>query len=245
MDAAPSADPSDDAAAYWHERARTVKGPAAVLPHSRLPNLHGWSAHWLQHWTLSRFDRLRFKRCVDLGCGRGDWSALFAPHADEVFACDVAEPFVAETRARLDALHHTSWQVEQADLRSYRIPPGVDLAYVGAVLLYLRDDAVRDVLYRLRQATVPNALVFIREWCTFNLGRPSTQTTTGFSIHRRPRDVVALAESVGLRCLEVRSAPSIYAEMMGNAFTHWPLRLVWRLATLYRTRASHTFVFRA
>jgi SAM-dependent methyltransferase len=242
---APSPDPSDAAAAYWHEHARTVKGPGVVFPNSRLPNHHGWSTRWLQHWTLSRLDRPRFKRVVDLGCGRGEWSALFAPLADEVFACDVAEPFVAETRARLDQLRHTSWHVEQADLRSYHVPRGIDLAYVGAVLLYLRDDAVRDVLYRVRRASVPNALVFVREWCTFNLGRPSTQTTTGFSIHRRPADVVALAESVGLRCLEVRSAPSIYAEMMGNAITHWPPRLAWRLATLYRTRASHTFVFRA
>jgi hypothetical protein len=147
----------------------------------------------------------------------GEWPTLFARHSDEVVSCDVAE----------------------------QIPPGVDLAYVGAVLLYLRDDAVRDVLYRLRQATVPNALVFVREWCTFNFGQPSIETTTGYSVHRRPRDLVALAESVGLRCLEVRSAPSMYAEMMGNVFTHWPLRLAWRLATLYRTRASHTFVFRA
>lgn len=184
--------------------------PAAkTLPREALANRVTWHERWLQHWMVSRLDRPRFKRVVDLGSGHGD---VLAPLADELLAFDLATP---------------------------RLPQGIDLASVGG-LERLRDDAVRDVLYRIRQAAIPSALVIARACCTFNFGRPSIDP-----IHRRPRDLVALAESVGLRCLEVRSAPSIYAEMMGNAATHWPLRLVWRLATLYRTRASHMFVFRA
>jgi trans-aconitate methyltransferase len=241
----PSNDPIDAARDYWIDRAASVTGTASVLPAGRWLRYHAWTNRLLQDWTLAQLDRPRFRRCVDLGCGRGEWTALFAPRADEVHACDVAEPFVAETRQRLDALHHTSWNVEQADLRGYRIPEGIDLAYVGAVLCYLDDDGVRDVLYRLRLATNPYAQVIVRDYCTINLGRPSINTSTGFSIHRRPADLVALAESVGMRCQAVRSSPSIYAEAMGNAITRWPLRLAWRLATAHWTRASHTFVFRA
>jgi trans-aconitate methyltransferase len=240
----PSDNPSDAARTYWIDRARTVQGAASVLASGRWLRYHAWTHGMLQRWTLSRLDRPRYRRFVDLGCGRGEWSALFAPRAHEVVACDVADAFVAETRGRLDAIGHRAHQVTVSDLRDFQIPAGVDLAYVGAVLLYLRDRDVQDVLYRLRQATVPHAQVIIREYCTFNLGRPSTQTVSGFSMHRRPADLVRLAESVGLRCETVRSSPSIYAEAMGNAVTRWPLRLAWRMATAHWMRASHTLVFR-
>ena len=225
-------DPADDARDYWVERASAVTGAASVLPAGRWLRYHAWTHRMLQRWTLAQLDRPRFRRSIDLGCGRGEWTALFAPLVDEVYACDVAAPFVTETRERLDALHHTSWNVEQADLRGYRIPAGIDLAYVGAVLCYLDDDGVRDVLYRLRLASTPDAQVIVRDYCTINLGRPAIHTSSGFSIHRRPADLIALAESVGLTCRAVRSSPSIYAETMGNVISRWPLGLAWRLATI-------------
>jgi len=244
-DAGAAPDPADAACDYWIDRADQVAGAAAVLPAGRWLRYHAWTHRLLQQWTLSRLDRPRFRRAIDLGCGRGEWIELFAPRADEVFACDVAAPFVAETRRRLDAIHHTSCNVEQSDLRGYRIPPGIDLAYLGGVLTYLRDEQAQDLLYRLRLATVDHAQVIVRDYCTFNLGRPSLETASGFSIHRRPAQLIALAESVGLRCVEVRSSPSIYAEWMGNAITRWPLAAMWRLATAHWLRASHTYVFRA
>lgn len=241
----PSSDPADHACAYWTERADRVAGAAAVLPSGRWLRYHAFTHRLLQRFTLSRLDRPRYRRAVDLGCGRGEWTALFAPRVDEMFACDVAEPFVAETRQRLDAIHHSSWNVECSDLRGYRLPAGLDLAYLGGVLTYLTDDSARELLHRVRLATVDHALVIVRDYCTFNLGRRSVERSSGFSIHRRPAELVELAEAVGLRCLEVRSSPSIYAEMMGNAVTRWPLALGWRLATAHWLRASHTFVFRA
>ncbi len=239
------ADPADAACAYWADRAQHTSGAAAVLPSGRWLHYHAFTHRLLQRFTLSRLDRPRYRRAVDLGCGRGEWTALFAPRVDEMFACDVAAPFVTETRARLDALRHTSWNVEQSDLRGYQIPEGLDLAYLGGILTYLTDDTAQELLYRLRLATVDHAQVIIRDYCTFNLGRPSVEHGSGFSMHRRPAQLIALAESVGLRCVEVRSSPSIYAEVMGNAITRWPLRLAWRVATAHWLRAWHTFVFRA
>lgn len=241
----PHPDPADAACAYWADRADQVSGAASVLPSGRWLRYHAFTHRLLQQFTLSRLDRRRYRRAVDLGCGRGEWTALFAPRVDEMFACDVAAPFVAETRGRLDALRHSSWNVEQSDLRGYRIPDGLDLAYLGGVLTYLTDDGVQELLYRLRRATVDHAQVIVRDYCTFNLGRRSTETASGFSIHRTPAELIELAASVGLRCVEVRSSPSIYAEMMGNAITRWPLRVLWRAATAHWLRASHTFVFRA
>ncbi|HEU0033192.1 MAG TPA: class I SAM-dependent methyltransferase [Kofleriaceae bacterium] len=235
----------DPGTAYWVDRALTTQGVGAVLPAGRWLRYHAWTNALLHRFTLSRLDRRRFRRFVDLGCGRGEWTALFAERADEVHACDVALPFVHETRGRLEAIGHRASFVEQADIRDFRVPSGTDLAYLGAVLLYLPDPVALGLLRRLRAAMVRDGQLVIRDYCTFNFGTPSVNHVTGYSVHRRAEDVVALARDAGFRCREVRASPSIYAEVMGNRITRWPLRVAWRLATLHWLRASHTFVFRA
>lgn len=199
----------------------------------------------LQEWTLARMraGAPRYRRCVDLGCGIGDWTAQFAEIADEIHACDVAPRFVAETRRRVPVA-----VVECADLREYRLPRMVDLVYVGAVLSDVADADALDVFRRIRAATVPGALVVVRDYCTFNFGQPAVNDDRGFySVHRRAGDVVELARSAGLSCVESRSSPSMYGEVMARRvpLLQWPLRALWRLATAGWLRASHTFVLRA
>lgn len=231
-----------DAAAFWIDRARNVQGAAAVLPSktSRWLGYHAWTSGMLQRWTVSRAGRPRINRFVDLGCGRGEWTELFAPISDEVFACDVADAFVAETRGRLAVLGHPKVTVVQSDLRSYEVPDGIEVAYLGAVLMYLGDAEVIEVLSKLRRSCAPGARVIVRDYCTFNFGRPSQHP---HSWHRSPPRLRALAEQAGLGWVETRSSASIYAEVMGNVVTRWPLAALWRLATVHWTRASHTLVF--
>ena len=199
----------------------------------------------LQRWTLARLHAVgpRFARCLDLGCGHGDWTELLAQISGEVFACDVAPAFVEQTRARVPRAI-----VDRADLRSYRMPRDLDLVYLGAVLMHLPDRDALDVLQRVRAAATPNAVVVVRDWCTFNLGRRDEQPDPRyFSVHRRPRELVTLVERAGLVCVELRSSPSIYADMMahGARWLRWPLRALWRAATMHWLRASHTLVLRA
>lgn len=199
----------------------------------------------LQEWTLARIRAAarRYRRCVDLGCGIGDWTERFADIADEVHACDVSPHFVALTQRRVP-----SAIVECTDLRDYRFPRQVDLVYVGAVLLYVSDADVIDTFRRIRGATVPGALVVVRDYCVFNAGRRTVNAARDFfSIHRRARELRALAAAAGLSCVELRSSPSIYGEVMasGAPLLQWPLRVAWRIATASWLRASYTLVFRA
>jgi len=104
------------------------------------------------------------------------------------------------------------------------------------------------VLRRIRAATVPGALVVIRDYCVFNLGRPTINDHRDFySVHRRARDLRLLAGVAGLTCIELRSSPSIYAEVMTRAvpLLRWPMRMLWRIATATWLRASHSLVLRA
>jgi SAM-dependent methyltransferase len=182
----------------------------------------------------------RFHRALDLGCGYGDWTSLFAPLCDEIHACDVAPEFAAHTFLRL--AQHRAAYVKCEDIRDYEVPDELDFIYVGAVLCYIDDADVLDVMRRLRAAATRDAMLVMRDYCTFNLGRPTRYET---SIHRDPRRLRDLAELAGFRCLEVRSSPSIYGEeMAGNArWLRWPLRTGWRTATVMWQRASYTLVF--
>lgn len=234
------------AAAYWIARARAEPADSAVHPGARWMRYHAWSRRQLQAWTLDqvRADRPRYRRCVDLGCGPGDWAALFAPLCDELFACEVSPDFVEQARARTRS--HPAREITCADLRDYELPPGADLVFAGGVLMYLPDDDVRAVLARIRTAAAPGAHVIVRDWCVCNLGRRGVTTATGYSVHRRARELRAMAEAQGLRTLEVRSSPSIYADRWARRVPALalPARAAWRLGTLHWRRASYTLRFR-
>jgi SAM-dependent methyltransferase len=227
---------------YWTERARTVPAALAVHPQDRWKRYHGWTRRLLQDWTLQRIKEVkpRFRRGLDLGCGYGDWAAMFAPLCDEIYACDLAPEFAAQACVRL--AQHRAAYVECADIRRYEVPRQLDLIYVGSVLLYIDDAEALDVLRRLRAAAVPDALLVIRDYCTFNIGRPARTET---SMHREPSRLRDLAELAGFRSVEMRSSPSIYGQQMaGDArWLRWPLRAAWRAATIMWQRASYTLVF--
>ena len=230
---------------FWIDHARAHDGSRAVHPRSRWHRYHDWTRRMLQDWTLARMRAVapRFRRCADLGCGIGDWSERFAEISDEVHACDVSPHFVARTQRRVPAAI-----VECADLRAYRLPRQLDLVYVGAVLLYLDDADILDLFRRIRGATVPGALVIVRDYCVFNLGRRTINFDAEFySVHRRARELRELAAVAGLSCVEQRASPSIYGEVMAHRvpLAQWPFRALWRVATAGWTRASVTLVLHA
>jgi hypothetical protein len=77
------------------------------------------------------------------------------------------------------------------------LPRDLDIVYIGAVLLYATEPEVVDVLRRVREAIRPDALVIIRDWCTFNVGRRRTNSGGGhWSIHRSPDELCYLATRV-------------------------------------------------
>jgi trans-aconitate methyltransferase len=228
----------EPAGQFWVKHASSQPAAMAVHPQARWQGYHAWTRTLLQRWTLDRMRMTgRYQRGIDLGCGYGDWTAQFATLCDEMHGCEVAPTFVEETRRRVPLA-----SIECSDIRDYALPRRADFVYAGAVLMYLSDPDVLDVLRRIRDATRPGALVMWRDYCTYNFGRRSVQHVNGFSVHRSARDMCKLAELAGLRVDDVRSSPSIYAEVMGGRVGRAPLHGLWKLATLGWTRASFTVV---
>jgi SAM-dependent methyltransferase len=241
-EAQPKSDRASVAREFWIKQAGQESEVLAVNPSSRWAGLHSWTRRLLQTWTLERMRRHRshYVRCVDIGCGYGDWTEQFATIAEEVHGCEVAPAFVERARVRVPRAVITC-----CDLRSYQLPVRTDLAYLGAVLMYVSETDALDLLRRVRAALSDDGLVVWRDYCTFNLGRRTVNRATDrFSIHRTPAELCWLAELAGLRVEEVRSAPSIYGEVLGGRALSWPLRGVLRMLTITRLRASHTLVLR-
>lgn len=227
---------------FWIERAARLTPEEAVHPKSRFLGYEMWTRRMLQTWTMRRLAAMkpRSARTLDVGCGYGDWTELLARMSDEIHAFDIAPDFVEQTKRRVPAA-----QVTCSDLQSFKMPRDLDLVYVGAVLLYAKQPDVVDVLRRVRDSIRKDGLVVIRDWCTFNVGRRTTNSGGGhWSIHRSPDELCWLAEAARLRVVEVRSSPSIYGEVMGGRIAQWPLRGLWRLFSLPVRRASHTLILR-
>ena len=242
MEPSPIEEPSKIVEKFWIERAAKLTPEEAVHPKSPFIGYEMWTRRMIQTWTMQRVRAIkpRSARTLDMGCGFGDWTELLAEVSDEIYAFDIAPSFVEQTQRRVPTANVTC-----SDLVSYEMPRDLDIVYIGAVLLYATESDVVDVLRRVREAARPDALVIIRDWCTFNAGRRTRNSGGGhWSIHRSPDELCYLAEAARLRVVEVRSSPSIYGEVMGGRFAQWPLRALWRLVSLPARRASHTLILR-
>lgn len=230
---------------FWVQHAANNKGVTAVEPRIKWLGYHALSRRALQRWTIGRLqrDRPRYKLGVDLGCGNGEWTELIAPLCDEIHACDFSPDFVAEVTQRTS--WHRACHVEVADLRNYKVPEGADLVYLGAAFMYVEDADVKKVLAHVRERVAPGAHVVIRDYCAFNFGM-RTAYARG-SIHRPASHLVKFATEAGFKLLELRSSFSIYGELAAGWIPglQWPLRGLFRVATIPWTRASHTLRFYA
>jgi SAM-dependent methyltransferase len=250
--------PPQEAKDFWVGRGSLARNVSAVSPCASSSWYRNWTRRCLQDWTLRRVRAHlgpRIHRCVDLGCGSGDWTTLFAELSDEIIACDVSAGFAAEARRRLHAAGHPAATVRCGDVRTFDGYRDADMVYLGAVMTYLDDSGCAALLRDVRTRIRPGGVLLSRDWCAINLGRASSRTHAWVSYHRSPADYVALATGAGFQVVELARSPAIYGEQMAcdllargsdpaMRWLRWAVQLPWYLATLAWTRASVSFVMK-
>jgi SAM-dependent methyltransferase len=245
---------SGDKHEYWVKRADQPIDEFSVSPDATSMGYEKWSRGKLQRWTLAQLDRIAtWDHLVDLGCGYGDFTALFAARAKQVTACDVAPGFAAAAQRRLDAMGHPDARVATSDIVSFDDYKDASVVHLGAVLTYLNDADATTVIRRARERLVSGGVVAQRDWCVIGLGREKVLDKDGkWSIHRAPSSYVKLFEANGFRLVKQRISPYIYGEQMTReavraewltAALGWLPQLLWRLGTLHWHDCSATFLY--
>lgn len=131
---------------------------------------------------------------LDVGCGGGAWTALFAQRYRRVVAIDMSPKMLAAARGRLAGLANV--ELMEGDALQVPLEGPFDGAFVGGVLMYLnRDDAVR-LLARLRDL-VPTGPIVARE-STVRSG-VEIKTDDYQVAYRSPAEYGAIAQEAGLR----------------------------------------------
>ena len=135
---------------------------------------------------------------LDLGCGSGAWTALFAQRYRRVVAIEQSAAMVAGARERLRGVANV--ELIEGDCLQVGIEGRFDGAFFGGMLMYLnRADAVR-LLARVAEL-VPDGPIILRE----SGARARVEVRTGdyHVAYRSPAEYTAIAAEAGLRVRSV------------------------------------------
>jgi SAM-dependent methyltransferase len=131
---------------------------------------------------------------LDMGCGSGAWTALFAQRCRRVVGIEQSAKMIAGARERLRGM--TNVELIEGDCLRVPIEGQFQGAFFGGLLTYLnRDDAVR-LLTRVREL-IPDGRIILRE----SSARRRVEVKTGeyHVAYRSPEEYAAIAAEAGLR----------------------------------------------
>ena len=100
-------------------------------------------------------------KVLDLGCGAGTWTEIFARRCGTVIGVEQSASMVRSARARLAGQAHV--EIQQGDVLA-RLPKGpFDLMFLGGLCMYLNDVDVIELLRSLRSRLETGGSVILRE----------------------------------------------------------------------------------
>jgi SAM-dependent methyltransferase len=145
----------------------------------------------VERWFANLTDK---SAVLDVGCGAGAWTALFAQRYRRVVGIELSSNMIAAARARLTGLDNV--ELIEGDALQVPVTGPFEGAFLGGLLMYLnRDDAVR-LLARLG-GLVPAGRIVLRE---STLRRGVELKTGDYHVsYRSPEEYAALATEAGLR----------------------------------------------
>lgn len=144
---------------------------------------------------------------LDVGCGAGAWTTLFARRCRRVVGIDMSSNMLTAARAQLEHLGNV--ELIEGDALEAPLDGPFDGAFVGGVLMYMnRADAVR-LLIRLR-LLVPAGPIVLRE-STVRRG-VEVRNADYHVVYRSLSEYAAIAEDSGLKVKAVERNRG-YADM--------------------------------
>lgn len=230
------ADPSldyDAVRSYWEDAANEAESASYMAHDQGLPAACLDHRFRLEQAVIDRwFATLGPSAAVlDIGCGAGAWTALFAQRYGRAVGVDASAGMLAAASRRVAA--HDNVELVHGDALTAPLQGDFDGVLVGGLLMYLdRDDAAK-LLRRVGQLA-PSGRIILRESGV----RSGVETRTGEYqvVYRSVDEYQAIADSAGLRVVNVERNKG-YADMEIAITLTEGLR---RLPPLARREASAT-----
>ncbi len=180
---------------YWNRTAGTAAAASYMaheqgLPQSCLDDRFALEREVVERWFA---DLGPESAVLDIGCGSGEWTALFAQLYRRVVGIEQSARMIAAARERLRGM--TNVELIEGDCLEVPIKGPFQGAFFGGLLMYLnRDEAVR-LLERVAEL-VPDGRIILRE----SGARRRVEMKIGeyHVAYRSPEEYVAIAEEAGL-----------------------------------------------
>lgn len=146
---------------------------------------------WKDPWSFatSEYERRKYERTLDalegrhslraleLGCSIGVFTAMLAPHCDELLAVDISRQAVDLARERLADL--PSVRVERRTLPKETPEGPFDLIVASEILYYFTEEGVLAALRRFEKELAPGGSMLVVHW----RGEPRTHPLRGDEVH--------------------------------------------------------------
>ena len=180
---------------YWDRTAGTAAAASYMAHEQGLPQSCVGDRFALEREVVERWfaDLGAESAVLDMGCGSGAWTALFAQRYRRVVGIEQSAAMVADARERLRGM--TNVELIEGDCLQVPIEGRFQGAFFGGMLMYLnRDDAVR-LLARVAEL-VPDGRIILRE----SGARRRVEVKTGeYQVaYRSPEEYAAIASEAGL-----------------------------------------------
>ena len=127
--------------------------------------------------TLEALGGRHFPRALELGCSIGVFTAMLAPHCEELLAVDTSQRAVDLARERLAGLPGV--RVERRTLPEETPDGPFDLVVASEILYYFTEEAMLAALRRFEEELAPGGSMLAVHW----RGEPKTHPLRGDEVH--------------------------------------------------------------
>ena len=155
---------------------------------------------------------------LDLGSGVGFWTEHFAHRFGRVISIESSPVLYKALEQRCSRISNV--ETCCADVLSFTPPEGIDLVFMGGLLMYLNEVDVRALITNLTSHMAPGAALLCRE-STVACG---IQTRRGdyHVVYRSPETYAQLFRDCGLSDILVRSnIPYVFAQIVCEVVKKW------------------------
>jgi SAM-dependent methyltransferase len=187
---------------YWDREAGSAAAASYMaheqgLPQSCVDDRFAFEREVVERWFA---DLGPDAAVLDIGCGSGAWTALFAQRYARVVGIEQSAMMVNDARERLRGMPNV--ELIQGDCLQVPVDGQFQGAFFGGLLMYLNRDDVVSLLRRVGDL-VPNGKVILRE--SSGPGRVELKTGDYQVAYRSPAEYADIAREAGWQMAAVES----------------------------------------